>query len=227
MRLTFAHPYNSIESAVSDDEIPDFIVLSGPNGSVKTNLLEAIQAGASAIEGVPIGRVRLFTLAQLVLTAEGPQSASTYRNRWLPLQQVVQDYVTQMTTQPNSMVLGSDELEEEVRARVKQSRLLTPEAFQRMFDDSSKRLIDFTGDDFRRYAPLIVGIRDPFSLTVNELFLTYHQRRERNEIDQWREETKRTKEQVALTDGDFIARFGPAPWDLLNETLSVVGLDYY
>src|SRR5713226_8803207 len=118
MRLTFGSPYNSIEGAVIDDEIPDFIVLSGPNGSGKTNLLEAIQAGAIAIEGVPTGRARLFTLAQLVLTAEGPQSASTYRNKWIPLQQTVQQIMTDLRRESNGMDLGSDELEERVRARV-------------------------------------------------------------------------------------------------------------
>jgi hypothetical protein len=53
-----------------------------------------------------------------------------------------------------------------------------------------KRLIDFQTDDFRRYCPLMVGVRDPFTVSIGQLFVTYHLRRESNELDQWREATK-------------------------------------
>ncbi|MDQ6948925.1 MAG: hypothetical protein M3256_22365 [Actinomycetota bacterium] len=105
------------------------------------------------------------------------------------------------------------------------SRQVSSAALERMLQDAKKRLIDFATEDFRRFAPLLVGLRDPFTLTVSELFLTYHQRRLRNEFLQWRTEHKDARE-VPFTDHEFVTRYGPPPWDLLNETLALVGLEY-
>lgn len=234
MRLTFVRPYNSIVGPVCTGEVADFIVLSGQNGSGKSNLLEAIQQGAITVDGVtdrpeqlgsPPG-VRLFGLAQLVAAAEGAQSAAGYRDRWVALHQATRQIITELENHPINVPAGSDELEERVQANLRSTRQLTQSAIDRLVNDAGKRLIDFTVSDFRRHSPLIVGIRDPFSMTVSELFLTYHQRRERNVFHQWRKATNQATDYLPLTDDEFATRYGPAPWDLLNETLSLVGLDY-
>jgi ABC-type branched-subunit amino acid transport system ATPase component len=232
MKLNYVRPYNSINGPVTNVEIADFVVMSGPNGSGKSNLLEAIQQGATEIDGITAGAgspapaVRLFALAQLVAVAEGAQSAANFRDRWLQLEQQTKSHITQLTGHPNNVPAESDQLEEHVCNALVGNRQLTQAALDRMLSESGKRLIDFSVDDFRRHSPLIVGVRDPFSMSISELFLTYHQRLERNQFYQWREATKPGAEHLSLTDEEFAATYGPPPWELLNETLSLVGLNY-
>ena len=206
------------------------MVLSGPNGSGKSQLLEAIHHGAIAIDGVSSGQtsqpqpgIRLFALAQLVATAEGAQPAANFRDRWIQLQRQVQSLAVQ---QPG-VDKRSDAAEQHVRATVVGSRQLSQAALDRMLAAAGERLVDFTEDDFRRHAPLLIGIRDPFTLGVGELFLTYHQRRARNEFLQWRAIAKSDPGAQPLTDEEFVSRYGPPPWSLLDETLKLIGLEYH
>lgn len=228
MRLLYERAWKSIGSAVADEELADFIVLSGPNGSGKSQLLEAIEDGATRVAGVEqrpgVNAVRLFRLAQLVAAAEGPQSAAQFRDRWVQLHQIVEQF-----KQPGSghgLQQGSPELDAWVQARLVENRQITQPSLERMLNETGKRIIDFTLDDFRRYSPMLFGVRDPFQLTVGELFLTYHDRRTRNEFLQWRAAEKDDAPEQPLSDDEFVSRYGPPPWTLLNETLELIGLPY-
>jgi hypothetical protein len=62
MFLSLGAPYKSI-SSFSPISLPGFAVVTGVNGSGKTQLLEAIANGHISIEGVRASQVRRFTLA--------------------------------------------------------------------------------------------------------------------------------------------------------------------
>jgi hypothetical protein len=79
-------------------------------------------------------------------------------------------------------------------------------------------------DDFREFHPVVAGIKDPFAASIAEVFLSYSQRRSANELAQWKLERKGRGS--ALTDEAFVARFGSPPWELMDDTLRVVGLQY-
>src|SRR6185437_2856262 len=66
----------------------------------------------------------------------------------------------------------------------------------------------------------------PFRMTISEVFLTYHVRREENDQALWRKERGKPGDTVGLTDQEFATVYGPPPWDLLNDTMSAVGLNY-
>jgi ABC-type branched-subunit amino acid transport system ATPase component len=229
MRLTFARPSKSIAETVSGEELGEFIVLSGPNGAGKSNLLEAIAQGALIVEGVSQGpnpQIRLFELAQLVAVAGGMQSAMSYRDTWVPLKQQVDNLVMQYTTNPPNLQRGTDQLEQMVVNSIVGNRQATAQAIERLKTESGKLLSDFTTEDFRRFAPLVTGIKDPFQFSVAELFLSYHDRRTRNEFYQWQLQKNGRSSGTPITNEEFIARYGSPPWDLLNEILALVGLNY-
>jgi hypothetical protein len=234
MELRFVSGWKSIDEPVVDEVVEDLVVLSGPNGSGTSQLLEAIQHGAIAIDGVSTGQprqpqpgIRFFALAQLVATAEGAQPAASFRDRWIQLQQQAQQQVQVLAAQQPQVDPTSDEAEEHVRASLVASRQISQAALDRMIAAAGKRLVDFSEDDFRRHAPLLIGVRDPFTLGVGELFLTYHQRRTRNEFLQWRAIAKSDPGVQPLTDEEFASRYGPPPWTLLDETLKLIGLEYH
>jgi energy-coupling factor transporter ATP-binding protein EcfA2 len=233
VQLTYVRPFNSIAGPVTDVEIADFVVLSGPNGSGKSNLLQAINQGHMQVDGVSGGdpaqlHVRLFALAELVAAAEGTQSASAFRDRWIQLKQIVESHVTNFTNGDPSLRQpeNAPRLEQMVCDQLTINRQATHAQIDRMISASGKRISEFGDDDFRSYAPLITGVRDAFSMSIGELFLTYHQKRERNQFYQWREAAKAGVQHLSITDEAFLSTYGPPPWDLLNETLSLVGLGY-
>ena len=238
MLLTFNHASNSITEPVTDEEVADYVVLSGPNGSGKSNLLEAIHTGATTIEGIshstpgqPSPHIRLFKLAELVAAGESVQTMGTFRDRWVHLdnttKQIIQSQA-RMRTMPGMRVIapGSDEMEETVRSQLVGQRQVSSDALNRMLAESGKRLIDFTTADFRRYSPMFIGIRDPFTLTVSEVFITYHLRRVKNKFSQWLATEEQELVGPVMSDQEFERRYGPSPWDLLNETMAIVGLAY-
>ena len=231
MRLRYIDKWKSIDGTpVVDGEIHDFVVLSGPNGSGKSHLLEAIHHGAIAIDGVTAGQlghpqpgIRLFSLGQFVTTAEGPQVAGDFGDRWIQLQQEV----GRALAHPPAATMAPEDAERHVRASLVDSHQLTETALKRMLEDAGKPLIHFSQDDFQRHAPILVGVRDPFTLGVGELFLTYHKRRLKNEFCQFLVKEKGDTTVRALSDDEFEQRYGPPPWSLLDETLKLLGLEYH
>ena len=233
VQLIFVSPFNSIRGPVTDLAVADFVVLSGPNGSGKSNLLQAIHLGHIQVEGVSVGgpvqqHVRLFALAELVAAAEGAQAASAFRDRWIGLKQTI-DSSVQMFINSNPSLRqpeNAEQLEQQVSESLAASQAVTRAQLDRMVEASGKRVTQFEDEDYRRYTPLITGVRDAFAMSISELFLTYHSKRERNQFYQWREATKPGTEHFSISDESFLATYGPPPWDLLNETLALVGLNY-
>lgn len=160
---------------------PVSVPLPASRARLKQCAFSSSSHGASG----PQSTVRLFTLSQLVAPSVGAQPHGSYREGWVPLQQQTANLIAQLTSPRGPVASGSDDLERQVTSQLVQRRQITLPAIERMKAESGKRLIDFTVGDFRQFSPMIVGIRDPFSLTVNELFLTYYNRRLQNKFHQF------------------------------------------
>ncbi|MBO9532270.1 MAG: ATP-binding protein [Solirubrobacteraceae bacterium] len=230
MKLDLIRPFLSLTAPpTSGDEVEPFIVLSGPNGSGKSQLLEAIQQGFISVDGqvanAPHFVVRRFVANQLVPPSEGAQGSQQYRDSWVNLESNVTSFRAQVEGQEPGLSADHDDLDARVAARLVEARQLTMSAVETLRANANKRLIDLDAEDYRRHAPLIGGIRDPFQFSIAELFLSYHSRKERNEFQQWRLETGKP-DASPMSDGEFENKFGPPPWEVLDETLKVIGLDY-
>jgi ABC-type transport system involved in cytochrome c biogenesis ATPase subunit len=228
LQIIYRSPFGSISSQITDTTVSDFIVLSGPNGTGKSNLLEGIANGALQVaelpQPLPPQAVRLFRLAQLVAQIDGPQSPVAFRDRHLQLHAQVQAYATQFR-QPGSGI-DPTQVEASVRNAVLNQRLISQRSLDRLLAGSGKDLVDMEVADYRLYAPLLVGIRDPFALSVTELFLSYHDRWNRNAFEQWLAAEKQDTGASPVTDEAFVRLYGPPPWKMLDETLAIIGLDY-
>ncbi|WP_121190007.1 ATP-binding protein [Microbacterium sp. AG790] len=230
MRLVFNRVSGTIREAVTLEDLPRFTVISGPNGSGKSNLLTAILDGSLAVDGLPVVHpgqqqqgVRLFRLAELVPFADGAQSPAAYRERYVQAFQQFDNYRLNLR-QPHSGVPESAWAETLQRATT-QNRWVSEAALQILIDRSGHSILDLELDDFREHHPLIDGVRDPFTISATEIFLSYHDRYNRNRFEQWRVD-QGDEGLSPLTQEQFVANYGPAPWDLLDETLALIGLGY-
>jgi ABC-type Mn2+/Zn2+ transport system ATPase subunit len=227
MTLVASHGHKSLPAdAVSGIELPTFTILTGPNGSGKSNLLEGIQLGAFTFPQmgpIPSEKIRLFGLGQLLAAAEGPVQGANYREPWAS----VYNYTSQLIAMaPDSLGPNAtlDQIDQWMIPQLVSSRALSRAAAERMIAEAGKPLSGFSHADFREFAPLIAGVKDPFAASIAEVFLSYRERKTQNDMAQWRFATK--GEGSALSDEEFTARYGPLPWKLLDETLRLVGLPY-
>lgn len=230
MDLTLVRDHNSISRPFGLSGLPDFVVLSGANGAGKSNLLEAISLGAIRIVDLPDtgdaapGYVRLFQISQLVAPADGVQSAAGFRQTYVNLFETIKNHKTNLTQQMRRSEPGA--LAAALREQVIANRWLTQLSLERIERETDKSIWDWTLEDFRAHAPLIAGYRDPFSLSLTEVFLSYHDRLNRNQFEQWQRDAKGAVGLRPLSDEDFVLKFGPPPWQLLDEILRIMGLAY-
>ncbi|MGI8720761.1 MAG: AAA family ATPase [Geodermatophilaceae bacterium] len=226
MRLQIRQSYKSLKPGDAEGvDLPRFTVLTGQNGAGKSNLLEAINEGyvyVEDIEPVQQGDIRLFQLGELLVVAEGSMTAANYKEPWAGLFNSVQGWKTQAQGQEG--LEESDALNTWILQQAMSSRSLTRAAAERMRAETGKTLQDMTADDFRKYGPLLAGIKDPFTTSITEVFLSYAQRRYENDVALFILEQQGRGS--ALTPTEFMSRFGPPPWDLLDDALRLVSLPY-
>ena len=65
MNITLQHPYKSIENLETED-LPDFALLIGRNGSGKTQLLEALNEGQAVISGISSDDTELHNMSSFL-----------------------------------------------------------------------------------------------------------------------------------------------------------------
>lgn len=228
MILRTQRPHRSINlGAVDGVQLEPMTVLTGQNGAGKSNLLEALQNGAVVFDDfgqLPPEQVRLFKLGELLAVAEGPVQAASYKEPWANLYNTVQQWKQHVLIAPE-LAADPNAQEQWVNQNAMNSKLLSGTALVRMNVETGKTLLQMTAEDFKEHAPIISGVKDPFAASISEVFLSYSQRRTANEIAQWR--LKEKGRGSALSDEEFNGRFGNPPWELLDETLKLVGLPYY
>ena len=79
MKLSLVKPYLSITSLEAND-LPEFVVLTGKNGSGKSHLLRAIKAGDIHIEGIDKEDVNLLDLQSFKVSSQAASSRRELEN---------------------------------------------------------------------------------------------------------------------------------------------------
>lgn len=246
MRLV--REYKSIQTTPTDIELPDFMVLSGPNGSGKTHLLEALANGClnvgidrnkardSNSRPIDSGLIRHFPFGSFGATG------GQIRNPFGP-----NPFDPRTTRDPESKRLGqaeamlhsfhADEPISTKRGKVRATSQ-TLRDILRNEDVLSEREIasvehaakcsihEILPSDIVHLLPPFGRLSDPFSTSVSELFAGYAARLKLNRFHWWEKQEGYVQENRAWSDDDFERIFGPPPWDVVNSALEVIDLPY-
>jgi AAA domain, putative AbiEii toxin, Type IV TA system len=201
------HTYKSI-GEVEWDNIPSFAVLTGLNGSGKTQLLELLAYKLTGTWHPEHGQLREM---QLEITGDtfGSDSVAYLPSRW-ELTGAVQLGIAEMQQSKEQLYgeLQEREVRHDMRRKAKRARIekllgldrleeITPQAFAKRLPDDFAFMLD--------EADVTAGL--------GHVFLAYRLR--------FAEELERGTNRSAAN-----AKLGPAPWDVVNEAFKAAEFPY-
>lgn len=226
MHVVLNTSYKSIPKGISFD-VPNFCVLTGKNGSGKSHLLEAIATGSAIAtsSGVQLKVIQHVGFNGLNPTVdeqcETNQVIANATNWWNQIQgisnhyrevikqgQVFTDVVTQYLPQH-----GQNPVLHSVIARV--------------LKNSGKNLGELTQEDILTHISFVdIAQNQLFFSQCALIFKAYHSRQIKNDFAEFRASKTGIQGTPFLSQSDFVQKYGPPPWDLINEILKRAGLSF-
>lgn len=203
------------------DNLPNFVIISGLNGSGKTHLLEGIYVGGgiSILENnLPLSPVKLVDHNTLSPTNGTIVSVQNLNDQ---VQQAWNNYKPYLDRKKeNPSVNFNSFLSDDFR------QFLTVIA-----DSASKNVENLRMEDFYKYYPTYPmkdGLNnvDIFQQNFSFLFKRYQVRKLDNKFDKFLAQELPKDNIEFLEDDEFVRLYGEPPWELVNKILKEANLDY-
>ncbi len=218
MKVSIRKSYKSIH-VLQDFELPDFVVLTGKNGSGKSHLMEAMT--------LP-DRCHVFD-------DEGKQLSQIKYIQFNGLNPHV-DELCEYTGLTNNRKQVWNSIKNYIRdfENYKRNNHWSIEQYLNVFEDRKKVLDrwlklskgdlnvineEFVTDNYE------ISSDEMFSSHFASIFKLYQIRIIDNEFNEYLNEKKGQQNKV-LSDEEFEKLYGPKPWELINQMLSRAGLSY-
>jgi energy-coupling factor transporter ATP-binding protein EcfA2 len=235
LRLHFAYPTNSIIAPVIDEthELPNLVVISGRNGAGKTHLLQALRdLGTQAIadgDTRPSDPMKVAEFAEVPPTPIGGLAGMDGMDRSAVVGHMMMRIRMTLDTfsggRPDWLA-DNNGLRDSVPRVLEDAGLITRHGLAKAETQAEKQIQHWSDQDFVNFLPLELGVASPFGISVDRLFETYHEVWMQNELARFLATEGHKDYGPALSPTEFVARYGPKPWDLLNDAMSRLELRY-
>lgn len=218
MRVSVKQMYKSIH-VVHDFDIPDFVVLTGKNGSGKSHLMEAMTQPEKClvydVDGRLLSQIKYIPFNGLNPHVDENCEYLGLTNNRKQAWNIVKNYLNDFENYENrykrgiDFYLNTDKNKRKVLDKwVKLTKGNVKEITEELFMDN----YEISSDEI-------------FSSQFASIFKLYQVRLLDNEFNQFLNEKKGQRNKV-LTDEEFEKLYGPKPWELINRMLSNAGLTY-
>jgi predicted ATPase len=243
LRLVYQSTYLSIEQ-FNPIEVPNFVVLTGVNGSGKSHLLEAIEKRQVAVEGVSIPHIVLFNYETFRLDNEPAFNAQQLSSEREAAWQFYQNNMKPEAREWKSSIGNQYEAVKAICQTEKKSiwnvenewvkqykQYFKSYITQRNFRDNDQAKAIYSlakqlpysideieyNDFVRLYKPIALK-KDFLPHQLGRVFWDYYVKYRNNQVNEF-QNVKYGKSYEALSEGDFILANGRPPWELVNEIL--------
>lgn len=217
MLVSVNKPYKSIRVPL-EFELPNFVVLTGKNGSGKSHLMEAMRSDNCSIrneDGLVLSRVKYIPFnglnPHIDENCDYLGLTNNKKNSWNAISQLIARY-----------------------ENFKERNDWTLKTFLNFEPNSKKvlgRWLDLAGGDIEGITEELFS--EHYEITSDEIFSSqfasifklYHIRLVENKFNRFLNETEGEKNKV-YSDEEFERIYGPKPWELINRMLAEAGLTY-
>jgi ABC-type lipoprotein export system ATPase subunit len=226
MEIKLTRKYKSIALG-ANFQFPEFCILTGKNGSGKSHLLEAMAATEytelKTSNGI-LNKIKYIPFNGLnpsIAIDFDPQSLTTLtRQLWSQISDF-QNQAKMHIQNGHSVETFNNEWFLNQFGNTNYRRAIMP-----LFDKSKKDFKLITESDVFNFADLTVIYSDDlFVSQFAMVFKAYHVRLEENMYAEYKNIHKNQNNKV-LSDSEFLAIYGPPPWELINGILENAGLPY-
>ncbi|MFP3506524.1 AAA family ATPase [Burkholderia sp. SIMBA_062] len=227
MKITVISSHKSIPRGLSFD-LPDFAIFTGKNGSGKSHLLEAMNSSALSsvtINGNVTQKIALIGYnglnPQVDEQCDSNQIISNVQNWWNQINGVVQQY--------NNALRNGEQFSDPIpqfMPRVGHNPQLQS-VMSQILKRSGKSFEELSQDDVSehlRFSDIPQG--NLFLTQCALIFKSYHNRKVRNDFNKYRSECLKIGDVNFVSNEEFVKKYGPPPWDLVNEVLARANLPY-
>lgn len=217
MRIKIHKEYKSIK-APQEFELPDFVVLTGKNGSGKSHLMEAM---SSSIYGnISSAEKSYINVKYIGFNGLNPQVISDCRYIELTNQkkQEWNDLIQKINRYKKNHVDFATYINHYIANKINERKILSF-WYNKTGGDFDKLTEDFFSDNYE------ISSNEMFASQFASIFKLYHIRLVDNKINKFLNETEGEHNKV-YSDEEFEKVYGPKPWDLINKMLSNAHLSY-
>lgn len=217
MKISIHKTYKSIK-APQEFELPDFVVLTGRNGSGKSHLMEAM---SSSIYGnISSGEKSYINVKYIGFNGLNPQVISDCRYMELTNQkkQEWNDLIQKINRYKKNHVDFATYINNYIANKINERKILSF-WYNKTGGDFDKLTEDFFSDNYE------ISSNEMFASQFASIFKLYHIRLVDNKINKFLNETEGEHNKV-YSDEEFEKVYGPKPWDLINKMLSNAHLSY-
>ena len=225
IKVSIIKNYKSLRSLSQPFELPDFCILTGKNGSGKSHLMEAMtnpevsQVFSSnnittSIRYVPFNGLN----PKIESECQYLGLTNKRKQEWNQILSIKNEYINRINRLQN---LSEKQIMQRISGSEKNKK-----QFFRLLKLADNNVNDVTEDIFEKNFDIsITDSDDVFASSFATIFKLYNTRMDDNKYHEYLNR-EYNKSYAVLSEDEFEKRYGPRPWELINNMLSNARLSY-
>ncbi|GHB65632.1 ATP-binding protein [Persicitalea jodogahamensis] len=218
MNIKLNEKYKSLLTNI-DITLPNFTIISGINGAGKSHFLSAISQNIVVVtdeHGNEINPKRYVNSGSLTPNESYQIGRENLTSEISAAWYTIQNYHQQKITNPHLTI------EQHLQKNIFHANVL----YRVLYLSEKDAIQELTLEDIGEYYPIDqVQDIDIFHQNFSTIFKRYFDKQDDNYYNQYLNDNKKIKKRY-LTEGNFLKRYGPPPWEFVNRIFEEADIGY-